>query len=372
LEAIQQIIGLTGIEYFSLGQAGMIIVGLILVYLGVKKQFEPLLLVPIGFGIVLANMPATDLLAEDGLLSFFKLGISYEILPPLIFLGVGALTDFTPLLSAPYTMLLGMAAQAGIFLTLLGAILLGFTPAQAAAIGIIGGADGPTAIFAANRLAGDLVGPIAVAAYSYMALVPLIQPPVIKALTTKKERAIKMGTSVKVNNTVKIIFPAVCMVITILLIPTAAPLVGMLMLGNFIRVCGVVERLNRAAQDYLMDIVTLLLGLAVGASMPAERFWRWETLGILLLGVCAFIFATICGLVFGKIMCWVTGGKVNPIIGAAGVSAVPMAARVAHKVGQEEDPSNQLIMVAMGANVAGVIGSALAAGVLIQLVPLWF
>lgn len=346
--------------------------GLVLIYLAVAREYEPLLLIPIGFGVVLANLPATGLLGEEGLLRFFKLGISHEILPPLIFLGVGALTDFTPLLTAPYTMFLGMAAQAGIFITLLGAISLGFAPAQAAAIGIIGGADGPTAIFAANRLAGDLIGPIAIAAYSYMALVPLIQPPVIKALTTREERSIRMGRRSRVSNKVKMIFPIVCMILTVLLIPTAAPLVGMLMLGNFLRVCGVVDRLSRAAQEYIIDTVTLFLGLAVGASMPGSVFWRWESLGILVLGACAFVFATVCGLLFGKLMCWASGGKVNPIIGAAGVSAVPMAARVAHNVAKEEDPENHLIMVAMGANVAGVIGSALAAGVLIQLIPLWF
>ncbi len=350
----------------------MLIVGLVLLYLGVKKSYEPLLLVPIGFGIMLANLPETGLLADQGLLSIVKLGIDYEILPPLIFLGVGALTDFSPMLSRPQTMLLGMAAQAGIFLTFIGAVLFGFIPAEAAAIGIIGGADGPTAIFAANRLAGELVGPIAVAAYSYMALVPLIQPPLIKLLTTTRERKIRMERGAVVDPRVKIIFPVVCMFLTLLLIPTAAPLIGMLMLGNFLRVCGVVERLNRAAQDYIMDIVTLFLGLAVGASMPAGLFWRWQTLGILILGVVAFAFATVCGVIFGKILCWLSGGKINPVIGAAGVSAVPMAARVAHQVGREADADNYLIMVAMGANVAGVIGSALAAGVLIQLVPLWF
>ncbi len=350
----------------------MIIVGLVLITLGVKKKYEPLLLIPIGFGTILANMPGTHLLGAKGLFSFFKLGIEYEILPPLIFLGVGALTNFGPLLASPSTMLLGMAAQMGIFITLIGALYFGFSPQQAAAIGIIGGADGPTAIFAANNLAPDLLGPIAISAYSYMAMVPLIQPPVIKALTTKEERSISMTRESEVSSRAEILFPLICMILTILIIPAAAPLIGMLMLGNFLRVCGVVERLNQAAREYIIDSVTLFLGLAVGASMPARLFWQWQTLGILLLGVLAFVIATACGVIFGKIMYWLSGGKVNPIIGAAGVSAVPMAARVAQKVGQEANHNNYLLMVAMGANVSGVIGSALAAGVLIEIVPLWF
>ncbi len=356
---------------FEAGQAGMVGIGLILIYLGVKKKYEPLLLVPIGFGAILANMPGTELLAEGGLLEFFKYGIDYEILPPLIFLGVGALTSFKPLLAKPSMMILAMAAQVGIFITLLGAIQIGFDLSQAAAIGIIGGADGPTAIFASNRLAPELIGPIAIAAYSYMAMVPIIQPPVIKLLTSKKERSISMQEEAEVSRTVEILFPVVAMIITLLIIPSAAPLIGMLMLGNFLRVCGVVDRLNQAAQESILNAVTLFLGLAIGASLPAEQFWRLETLGILLLGVLAFVFATACGVIFGKIMYYITGGKVNPIVGAAGVSAVPMAARVVQKVGQEADSSNYLLMVAMGANVSGVIGSALAAGVLVQLVPLF-
>lgn len=350
----------------------MIVVGLVLITLGVRKKFEPLLLVPIGFGTILANLPGTALLAPEGLLSFFKLGIKYEILPPLIFLGVGALTNFGPLLASPSTMLLGMAAQMGIFITLLGGLSLGFSPSEAAAIGIIGGADGPTAIFAANNLAPDLLGPIAIAAYSYMAMVPLIQPPVIKALTSEEERSISMDQEKEVSRKTEVLFPVLCMILTLIIIPAAAPLVGMLMLGNFLRVCGVVERLNQAAQEHIIDTVTLFLGLAVGASMPAQLFWQWQTLGILLLGVVAFVIATACGVIFGKVMYWLSGGEVNPIIGAAGVSAVPMAARVAQKVGQEADSNNYLLMSAMGANVSGVIGSALAAGVLIEIVPLWF
>ncbi|MFP4686853.1 MAG: sodium ion-translocating decarboxylase subunit beta [bacterium] len=347
----------------------MVAIGLFLMFLGVKKEYEPLLLVPIGFGTILANLPATGLLLEGGLLEFFKLGIEYEILPPLVFLGIGALTSFAPLLASPSMMLLGMAAQMGIFLTLMGAMAIGFDPMQSAAIGIIGGADGPTAIFAANRLAPELLGPIAIAAYSYMAMVPLVQPPVIKALTTRRQRGITMQQSVEVSKRVEILFPVVCVIITILLIPSAAPLIGMLMLGNFLRVCGVTDRLSNVAQESIINTVTLFLGVAVGASMPAQLFWQWETLGILFLGIVAFVTATACGVGFGQIMYWLSGGRVNPVVGAAGVSAVPMAARVAHKVGQEANHNNYLLMVAMGANISGVIGSALAAGVLVQLVP---
>lgn len=368
---VNELVRLTGLLQLTPGRGGMIGIGLVLIYLGVKKNYEPLLLIPIGFGAILANLPATGLMAEEGLLNFFKLGIDYKILPPLIFLGVGALTSFAPLLAAPSMMILAMAAQVGIFLTLIGALLIGFNPLQAAAIGIIGGADGPTAIFASSHLAPKLLGPIAIAAYSYMAMVPIIQPPIIKLLTSEKERSVSMKRDSEISKTVEILFPLVAMIITILLIPSAAPLIGMLMLGNFLRVCGVVERLNRAAQESIINIVTLFLGLAVGASLPAEQFWRLETLGILLLGVLAFIFATACGVIFGKIMYYFSGGRINPIVGAAGVSAVPMAARVVQKVGQEADSSNYLLMVAMGANVSGVIGSALAAGVLVQLVPLF-
>ncbi len=347
----------------------MIVIGLVLMYLGVKKEYEPLLLIPIGFGAILANLPGTGLLLDGGLLDFFKMGIKYEILPPLVFLGMGSLTSFVPLLAAPSMMLFGMAAQMGIFLTLLGAIVIGFDPMQAAAIGIIGGADGPTAIFASNNLAPELLGPIAIAAYSYMAMVPLVQPPVIKALTTRRQRGITMQQSGEVSKRVEMLFPVLTAIITILLIPSAAPLIGMLMLGNFLRVCGVTDRLSNVAQESIINTVTLFLGIAVGASMPARLFWQWETLGILFLGIIAFIIATACGVLFGQIMYWFSGGKVNPVVGAAGVSAVPMAARVAHKIGQEANPNNYLLMVAMGANISGVIGSALAAGVLVQLVP---
>ena len=392
----------------------MIAVACFLLYLAIVKQFEPLLLLPISFGMLLANLPAagmmshptftffasqsealagaqalgkdvTDVMmrlnpatgemgyalqtqtANGGLLYYLYQGVKLGIYPPLIFMGVGAMTDFAPLIANPKSLLLGAAAQLGIFLTFLGAKLLGFTAREAGAIGIIGGADGPTAIFVTTKLAPELLGAIAVAAYSYMALVPVIQPPIMKALTTKKERAIRMGQLRQVSKTELIIFPIMVTIIVSLLLPDAATLVGMLMLGNLMRVCGVVERINKTAQNELINIVTIFLGLTVGATTQGSTFLTMQTIYIVVLGVVAFGFGTAGGVLLAKLMNILSGGTINPLIGSAGVSAVPMAARVSQKVGQEEDPGNFLLMHAMGPNVAGVIGSAVAAGVFIAL-----
>ena len=345
----------------------MIGVGVLLIYLGVAKNYEPLLLVPIGFGAILVNIPLAGLDQEGGLLKFFFFGIESGIFPPLIFLGIGALTDFGPLLAQPTTFLLGAAAQFGIFGTLIGARALGFPFVEAASTAIIGGADGPTAIYLTSRLAPHLLGPIAVAAYSYMALVPIIQPPLIRLFTTKKERLVTMPQPRPVSKTVKILFPIVTCIISSLLIPAATPLLGMLMLGNLFRESGVVERLSKTAQNELINIVTIFLGLAVGSKLSAGAFLTTQTLLIIALGLIAFGIGTISGVLLGKLMYIISKGKINPMIGAAGVSAVPMAARVVQRVGQEEDSSNFLLMNAMGPNVAGVIGSAIAAGVLLSL-----
>ncbi len=353
----------------------MIIVSCILLYLGIVKNYEPLLLVPIGFGALLVNLPLNTLLdmpvAENnflgGLLHYLSLGVELGIYPPLIFLGVGAMTDFGPLLANPITLLLGAAAQLGIFVTLLGALFLGFSPQESSAIGIIGGADGPTAIFLANRLAPELLGSIAIAAYSYMALVPIIQPPIMKLLTTKKERVIVMEQLRVVSRTEKILFPIVVTIIIGLLLPEAIPLVGMLMLGNLFRESGVTERLSKTAQNDLNNIVVIFLGLSVGAKATSEYFLTFSTIKIILLGLTAFAIGTAGGVLMGKILCKITGGKINPLIGSAGVSAVPMAARVSQKVGKEANPNNYLLMHAMGPNVAGVIGSAVVAGFLLSL-----
>ena len=364
-----------------------LIVG-VLVYLAIGKKFEPLLLLPIAFGMLLANLPGTGLyhpelfidpidpaakldivkiVKEGGLMDFLYLGVKLGIYPSLIFLGVGAMTDFTPLIANPKSLLLGAAAQFGIYVAFVGALCLGFTPAEAASIGIIGGADGPTAIYVTKTLAPHLLGAIAVAAYSYMALVPIIQPPIMKAFTTKKNRCIKMGNLRPVSQTEKVVFPIVVAAIVSLLLPDAASLVGFLMLGNLFNVCGVTDRLSKTAQNELCNIVTIFLGVSVGVTANAENFLKKETLLIIGLGLTAFCFATFGGILFGNIMCFITGGKINPLIGSAGVSAVPMAARVAQTVGQKEDPSNFLLMHAMGPNVAGVIGSAVAAGVFLAL-----
>ena len=374
-EGLRALWATTGIANFGVADLAMIAVGAVLLYLAVRKRFEPLLLVPIGFGAILSNIPVAGIGGPDGLLGYVSaVGIDTGIFPLLIFLGVGALTDFGALIANPKTILLGAAAQVGIFLTLLGALLLNALPgfdfslADAAAIGIIGGADGPTAIFLASRLAPELLGAIAVAAYSYMALVPIIQPPIMRALTTKRERSIAMQQLRPVSRLERILFPLIVLGVTAAFLPTAVPLIGMLTFGNLLRECGVVERLNRAAQNELMNIVTILLGLAVGSKLSADQFLNVETLGILVLGAVAFSIGTASGVLMGKLMCWATRGRINPLIGAAGVSAVPMAARVVNRVGLETDDSNHLLMHAMGPNVAGVIGSAVVAGVLLAIV----
>ncbi len=360
-----------GIE--ALGPLVMIIVGLVLLFLAIRKGFEPLLLVPIGFGCILVNIPVAGFGDEGGLLYYiYHVGIPTGVFPLLIFMGVGALTDFGPLLANPKTLLLGAAAQFGIFSTIIGAAILTnaglveFSAQDAAAIGIIGGADGPTAIFVAGRLAPDLLGAIAVAAYSYMALVPLIQPPIMRLLTTEEERKIEMVQLRPVSVQEKILFPLVLLILVALLLPDAAPLLGMFCFGNLMSACGVVERLSDTAKNSLINTVTIFLGLAVGSKLSADKFLTSETLGILLLGVVAFGIGTATGVLMGKLMNKFSSSQVNPLIGAAGVSAVPMAARVANKVGLESNPHNFLLMHAMGPNVAGVIGSAVAAGVMLN------
>ena len=364
----------TGIYNFSAGQAFMMLVGFLLLYLAIKKGFEPLLLLPIGFGAILSNIPIAGISEEGGLLYYLYYGIKLGIFPLLIFMGVGAMTDFGPMLANPKTLLLGAAAQFGIFASLLGALALNvvpgleFTLKDAAAIGIIGGADGPTAIYVASKLAPDLLGAIAVAAYSYMALVPLIQPPIMRALTTEAERRIEMQQMRPVSKIEKIIFPLVLLTLSVLLLPSATPLIGMFALGNLMNASGVVERLSQTAQNELINIVTIFLGLSVGSKLSAEAFLQVKTLGILGLGACAFAIGTAAGVIMAKIMNRFSKTLINPLIGAAGVSAVPMAARVANKLGLESNPHNFLLMHAMGPNVAGVIGSAVAAGVLLSLI----
>ena len=395
--AITDIVTNSGYAYFFTADGGyknliMIFMAFIFLYLGIKKGFEPLLMVPIAFGMLLANIPGANLAVQyhdlqgfidlmagrmvdettgavctPGLMDFLYFGVKAGIYPPLIFLGIGAMTDFAPLIANPSSFILGAAAQLGIFFTYVGAIILGFTPQQAGSIGIIGGADGPTAIFVTSKLAPELLGTIAVAAYSYMALVPVIQPPIMRALTTKKERSIVMGNLRPVSKLEKILFPIMVTVIVSLLLPDAATLVGMLMLGNLLKESGRTERIAKAAQNELMNIVTIMLGLSVGATTSAQSFLNLNSIFIVALGLIAFSVGTAGGVVFGKIMCVLTRGKVNPLIGSAGVSAVPMAARVSQKVGQKENPSNFLLMHAMGPNVSGVIGSAVAAGVLLTL-----
>ena len=364
----------TGLYNFTSGQAFMMLVGFLLLFLAIKKGFEPLLLLPIGFGAILSNIPVAGIAEEGGLLYYLYYGIKLGIFPLLIFMGVGAMTDFGPMLANPKTLLLGAAAQFGIFASLLGALALNAVPGlefsfrDAAAIGIIGGADGPTAIYVASKLAPDLLGAIAVAAYSYMALVPLIQPPIMRALTTEDERKIEMQQMRVVSRTEKIVFPLMLLVLSILLLPSATPLIGMFALGNLMNASGVVERLSQTAQNELINIVTIFLGLSVGSKLSAEAFLQIETLGILALGAVSFAIGTASGVIMAKIMNRFSDTPINPLIGAAGVSAVPMAARVANKLGLESNPHNFLLMHAMGPNVAGVIGSAVAAGVLLSLV----
>ncbi len=366
----------------------MVAIACVLFYLAIVKQYEPLLLLPIAFGMLLANLPGTGVFhpeyftgaeavekgldfgkiaKEGGLLDLLYLGVKLGIYPPLIFLGIGAMTDFGPLIANPKSILLGAAAQLGVFITYLGANLMGFTEKQASAIGIIGGADGPTAIYVTKTMAPELLSAIAVAAYSYMALIPMIQPPIMKALTSKKERSVVMGQLRPVSKKEKIIFPIVVTIVVGLIVPDAVPLVGMLMLGNLFRECGVTERLTKTAQNELMNIVTIFLGVTVGATATADTFLTWDTIKIIALGLVAFSISTAGGVLFGKVMYRLSGGKINPLIGSAGVSAVPMAARMSQKVGQEENPSNFLLMHAMGPNVAGVIGSAVAAGVFLAI-----
>ncbi|WP_294497375.1 sodium ion-translocating decarboxylase subunit beta [uncultured Gemmiger sp.] len=363
----------------------MIAVACVLLYLAIVHQFEPLLLLPIGFGMLMANLPLDNiihmeifindtqhinwqLLGESGgLADYLYLGVKLGIYPPLIFLGIGTMTDFEPLIARPSSLLMGAAAQLGIFVAYIGARLLGFTPAEAASIGIIGGADGPTAIFTTTRLAPALLGSVAVAAYCYMALVPVIQPPIMKLLTTDKERKIVMEAPRKVSRTEKILFPIIVTLLVSLLLPDAAILVGCLMMGNLMKETGVVERITKTAGNELMNIITIFLGFSVGCTTNAETFLNMRTVLVIVLGVVAFAFGTAGGVILGKIMCFVTKGKINPLIGSAGVSAVPMAARVSQKVGQEYNPRNYLLMHAMGPNVAGVIGSAVAAGILINM-----
>ena len=366
----------TGVANFDgIGPIAMILVGGGLIYLGISRRFEPLLLIPIGFGAILSNIPVADIGGPEGILGYFySVGVSTGIFPLLIFLGVGALTDFGALIADPKTLILGAAAQFGIFFTLLGSLAMSevvpaieFSLQDAAAIGIIGGADGPTAIFLASRLSPDLLGAIAVAAYSYMALVPIIQPPIMRALTTEQERAVAMDELRPVSSTERILFPFTVLLLVVLLLPSASPLIGMLMFGNLLREAGVVERLSQTAQHELINIVTILLGLTVGSRLAADAFLTAETIGILAIGLVAFAVGTATGVLMGKAMHRLSGGQVNPLIGAAGVSAVPMAARVVNKVGLESNPNNHLLMHAMGPNVAGVIGSAVAAGFLLSL-----
>lgn len=373
LDKLAQFWTTTGFTNVDIYQLIMLALALFLLYLAIVKKYEPLLLVPISFGMLLVNIPGGNLMAEPvngqpgGLLWYLYQGVKLGIYPPLIFLGVGAMTDFGPLLANPKTLLLGAAAQFGIFATFLGAILLGFPLLQAAPIGIIGGADGPTAIFLTSQLAPELLGPIAVAAYSYMALVPVIQPPIMRLLTTKEERNIVMEQLRPVSKRERIIFPIAVTILTGLLIPASLPLIGMLMLGNLLRECGVTERLSKGARDELNNIVVIFLGITVGATASAQAFISADTLKIIGLGLIAFSIGSAVGVLFGKLMCKATGGKINPLIGSAGVSAVPMAARVSQQVGREENPDNHLLMHAMGPNVAGVIGSAIAAGILLSL-----
>ena len=359
---LAELLEASGFAALTWQNIAMILVSFVLFYLAIVKKFEPLLLLPISFGMFLVNLPLAGLMDEGGIIYLMSYGVKSNLFPCLVFMGVGAMTDFSPLIANPISLLLGAAAQLGIYVAFIFATQIGFTPAEAAAIGIIGGADGPTSIYIANNLAPHLLAPIAVAAYSYMALIPLIQPPIMKALTTKKERAVKMGQLRKVSKVEKIIFPIVVVVFCSLLLPSVAPLLGMLMLGNLFRESGVVARLSDTAQNALINIVTIMLGVTVGATANGELFLRLETLAIVAMGLFAFAFSTVGGILLGKLLCVVTGGKINPLIGSAGVSAVPMAARVSQVEGAKANPTNFLLMHAMGPNVAGVIGSAVAAG----------
>ncbi len=378
LESINNFISTSGIANMDLGSLAMILVSFFLLYLAIAKKYEPLLLVPIAFGMFLANIPlagitaepiynaANELVSPGGLLYYLGQGVKLGIYPPLIFLGIGAMTDFSPLIANPKSVLLGAAAQFGIFATYIGATMMGFAPNVAGSISIIGGADGPTAIFLTTKLAPEYLGPIAVAAYSYMALVPFIQPPIMRALTTKKERSVVMEQLRTVSKTEKIVFPIAVTLLCGLILPSAVSLVGMLMLGNLLRETGVTDLLSKTAANEMINIITIFLGISVGSTTTAESFLNLQTLGIVAMGLVAFSIGTGAGVLMGKIMYITSGGKVNPLIGSAGVSAVPMAARVSHAEGRKENPSNFLLMHAMGPNVSGVIGSAIAAGVLLS------
>ena len=366
--ALQSVWNDSGFSAFTMGHAIMMLVGIILLYLAIGKGFEPLLLSPIAFGCLLANVPKTGFEDQPGVMQVILYGINHEIFPPLIFLGVGAMTDFGPLIANPKTLLLGAAAQAGVFISLLGAMMLGFTVQEASAIGIIGGADGPTAIYLAAKMAPNLLGAIAVAAYSYMSLVPLIQPPIMKLCTTEADRKIVMAQLRPVTRFEKIVFPIATTIVISLLLPPVCSLIGMLMLGNLFKEAGCLDRLSDTAQNALMNIVTIMLATGTGLTMKAESFLNYQTILIIVLGLIAFAAGTFAGVVFGKLMCILDGGKTNPLIGSAGVSAVPMAARVSQIVGQKANPANFLLMHAMGPNVAGVIGTAVAAGAMLAMI----
>ena len=366
--ALQSVWNDSGFSAFTMGNAIMMLVGIILLYLAIGKGFEPLLLSPIAFGCLLSNVPKTGFEDQPGVMQVILYGIHHEIFPPLIFLGVGAMTDFGPLIANPKTLLLGAAAQAGVFVSLLGAMMLGFTVQEASAIGIIGGADGPTAIYLAAKMAPNLLGAIAVAAYSYMSLVPLIQPPIMKLCTTEADRKIVMEQLRPVSHFERIVFPVVTTIVISLLLPPVCSLIGMLMLGNLFKEAGCLDRLSDTAQNALMNIVTIMLATGTGLTMKAESFLNYQTILIIVLGLIAFAAGTFAGVVFGKLMCILDGGKTNPLIGSAGVSAVPMAARVSQVVGQKANPSNFLLMHAMGPNVAGVIGTAVAAGAMLAMI----
>ena len=366
--ALQSVWNDSGFSAFTMGNAIMMLVGIILLYLAIGKGFEPLLLSPIAFGCLLANVPKTGFEDQPGVMQVILYGIHHEIVPPLIFFGVVAMTDFGPLIATLYTLLLGAASQAGVFISLLGAMMLGFTVQEASAIGIIGGADGPTAIYLAAKMAPNLLGAIAVAAYSYMSLVPLIQPPIMKLCTTEADRKIVMEQLRPVSHFERIVFPVVTTIVISLLLPPVCSLIGMLMLGNLFKEAGCLDRLSDTAQNALMNIVTIMLATGTGLTMKAESFLNYQTILIIVLGLIAFAAGTFAGVVFGKLMCILDGGKTNPLIGSAGVSAVPMAARVSQVVGQKANPSNFLLMHAMGPNVAGVIGTAVAAGAMLAMI----
>ena len=359
---LAELLEASGFAALTWQNIAMILVSFVLFYLAIVKKFEPLLLLPISFGMFLVNLPLAGLMDEGGIIYLMSYGVKSNLFPCLVFMGVGAMTDFSPLIANPISLLLGAAAQLGIYIAFIFATQIGFTPAEAAAIGIIGGADGPTSIYIANNLAPHLLAPIAVAAYSYMALIPLIQPPIMKLLTTKKERAVKMGQLRKVSKTEKIVFPIAVVLFCSLLLPSVAPLLGLLMMGNLFKESGVVQRLSDTAQNAMINIITIMLGLSVGAKADGSTFLDISTIKIILMGLAAFCFSTAGGVLLGKVLYYVTGGKINPLIGSAGVSAVPMAARVSQTVGAKENPTNFLLMHAMGPNVAGVIGSAVAAG----------